>query len=115
MTRGKAIAGVVGAVIAVMLGSGTLAAAAPPVQVDGRVPCPGGDFTRCDTSGLSDPRVRGVETLDIRYQFSSADTGVTWGTDRNVTAAGAWEGTWAGVMYSGPVNDISAWLRGSGA
>ena len=66
-------------------------------------------------SGLSDPRVRGVETLDIRYEFSSADTGVTWGTDRNVTAAGAWEGTWAGVMYSGPVNDISAWLRGSGA
>jgi hypothetical protein len=91
----------------------------------GRVSFPDGNFharglQSIYTDVASDPRLSGVTTITINYNFRPAPapvywTGPMWGTFHTENAAGFWDGTWTGERDEHGFAIIRAVGHGGGA
>ncbi len=80
----------------------------------------GRGLTLSCTDEANDPRVSGTTTDTWNYDFYFSTgamvptVGVDWGTRRLVNEGGAWEGSIIGVVFPGPRDEMTFWLKGSG-
>lgn len=80
----------------------------------------GRDLPVVSVDTTNDPRVNGTATGPWNVDFSVMasglpQAGIDWGTRRLENEDGAWEGPFLGAVFPGPRDEITFWLKGSGA